>query len=222
MAKLTLQFKGKPIDVFLLEADRATLGREPDNQIVIDSLAIAPCHIAFTRAGDGYDLSVETEQFPVFLNDQKIQNGTLKHGDLIKLGKHTLLFSDEVTTSLNLLPDALSLAAAHEETSPETETSEDISENTFPDSIPPANLQFMNGPDIGRLIPLGRRVTELSLRDLTPAIVARRSQGYIVCRLLDDVSITIGGEEIGPDAPIQDGDMLCLDNQKLQFFIDPL
>lgn len=219
MAKLTLQFKGKPIDVFLLEGDRVSIGREPDNNIVIDSLAIAPYHLAFSQTDDQYKVSVETEQFPVFINDKKADNETLRHGDLIRLGKHTLLYSDEVTSSLNLLAEEFDLPDSEPEQTVQVVQKEDV---PFPASVPKASLQIMSGPEIGRLIPLSRRVTELHLHDLVPAIIARRAEGYIVSRLLDEVTITINGSEIEQDGLIQDGDMLVLGDKKHQFFLDPI
>lgn len=223
MAKLTLQFKGKPIDVFQLQDDCVTVGREADNSIVIDSLAIAPHHVALMQTDAGYALEIKTEQFPVWLNEQKAADGVLQHGDLIKLGKHTLLYSDDVTSSFNLL--SLETEATETE-QPEPETSDEqnapIEEQAFAKSTLQASLQIMNGSDIGRLIPVGRRVTELTYHDLVPAIVARRPNGFFVSRLLDDVTISIAGQELGTESPLQDGDTLHIGEQRLQFFIDEL
>ncbi|MEO1888807.1 MAG: hypothetical protein ABGX33_02685 [Cycloclasticus sp.] len=45
MAKLTLFFNNRPIEVFHLEQEISTIGRDDANTFVIDSLAVAPSHI---------------------------------------------------------------------------------------------------------------------------------------------------------------------------------
>lgn len=220
MAKLTLQFKGKPIDVFLLEADRVTVGRDPDNNIVIDSLAIAPHHVSLNRTQEQYTLQVESEQFSVLLNDKNPVDNPLNHGDRIQLGKHILIYSEEETTSLNLLAEAFDLPLP--EPSSESKSAPREEEPFITTEMPTGNLQILNGSEIGRLITLHRRVTELPLHDLVPAIVARRPNGYFVSRLLDEVQISIDGNEITNESALSDGSVLMLDDKKFQFFFDPL
>lgn len=67
MAKLTLFFNSKPIEVFQLEQNTSTIGRDPDNTFIIDSLAIAPTHLKVTWVANEYFIESVSEQFPTLL-----------------------------------------------------------------------------------------------------------------------------------------------------------
>ncbi|MES9821979.1 MAG: FHA domain-containing protein, partial [Candidatus Thiodiazotropha sp.] len=97
MAKLTLSFKGRVIDVFHIERDKTEIGRNDDCTIPIDSLAIAPVQAVITRNDDqSYLLQAQEEAFPVLVNHEKTEQTTLNHGDVIQVGKHTLSFAEDV------------------------------------------------------------------------------------------------------------------------------
>ncbi|MEW8474453.1 MAG: FHA domain-containing protein, partial [Candidatus Thiodiazotropha endolucinida] len=97
MAKLTLSFKGRVIDVFHIERDKTEIGRNDDCTIPIDSLAIAPVQAVITRNDDqSYLLQAQEEAFPVLVNHEKTEEITLNHGDVIQVGKHTLSFAEDV------------------------------------------------------------------------------------------------------------------------------
>lgn len=93
MATLTLYFKGRRLSIFPLADGRTTLGRDPDCDIHIDSLAVAPRHLELLPSAAGYLMVALDPDFPVVLNEERVEEARLGHGDLIRVGKHSLAFA---------------------------------------------------------------------------------------------------------------------------------
>jgi pSer/pThr/pTyr-binding forkhead associated (FHA) protein len=200
MAKLTLFFNSKPIEVFQLEQNTSTIGRDPDNTFIIDSLAIAPTHLKVTRVANEYFIESVSEQFPTFINGQLIQKEAIKKGDKINIGKHSLLYSfstiDDIDTS-------------------DTSTAQP--------SLRPvgkANLQALNGANIGLVSALNKAVNEVNITNTTPAMIAKRADGYYISRLMDDISISIDGNTISSETKLANNNVLNIADNKYLFFTE--
>lgn len=200
MAKLTLFFNSKPIEVFQLEQNTSTIGRDPDNTFIIDSLAIAPTHLKVTRVANEYFIESVSEQLPTFINGQPIQKEVIKKGDKINIGKHSLLYSfstiDDIDTS-------------------DTSTAQQ--------SIRPvgkANLQALNGANIGLVSALNKAVNEVNITNTTPAMIAKRADGYYISRLMDDISISIDGNTISSETKLANNNVLNIADNKYLFFTE--
>ncbi len=92
MATLTLYFKGRRLSIFPLADGKSTLGRDPDCDIHIDSLAVAPRHLDLLPSATGYLMVALNPDYPVIWNEERVEEARLEHGDLIRVGKHSLTF----------------------------------------------------------------------------------------------------------------------------------
>src|SRR5262245_1349182 len=92
MAKLILQFKGANIKEFLLEKPSITIGRDLQNDIVIDNLAVSRFHTKITHHDNQYYAEDLHSGNGTFLNEQRLAKEVLKPNDAITVGKHTLVF----------------------------------------------------------------------------------------------------------------------------------
>jgi len=72
-----------------------TIGRKPDNDIVIDNPAISGHHCKVTKFGDVYFVEDLNSTNGTFIKGKKILKAELHHGDQIDLAKHSLQFSYE-------------------------------------------------------------------------------------------------------------------------------
>jgi len=199
MAKLALYFNNTPIDVFHLEQDISSIGRGPSNTFIIDSLAIAPAHLKITHLNDEYFIESLTDQFQTLVNDKKVQNATLQQGDKIALGKHTLFYSQPSKTS--------------------SDSNADTAKNS-PSELGLGNLQAMNGANIGLVVTLNKAVTEINIADTTPAIIAKRLDGYYLSRLTDDLDISINDQAISDETKLDNEASIKIGNSKYLFFIE--
>jgi pSer/pThr/pTyr-binding forkhead associated (FHA) protein len=210
MAKLTLSFKGRVIDVFHIESEKTEIGRNDDCTIAIDSLAIAPVQVVITRSDDqSYRLQALEEAFPVLVNHEKTEQTTLNHGDVIQVGKHTLSFSEDV---MDLGADLGPTTSSENSTAEEESLDNDESKATS------GILQIMNGENFGRIIPLKRNMTRIGHAGGDCAIIARREDGYFISFLEGANPPHINKKPIGNQAQIlKDGDIIDLGGTQMQF-----
>ncbi len=99
MARLVLVHDGVNLRDYKLNKDRVTLGRKPDNEIQLDDGAVSSRHAVFIREkseylDDHYDFYIEDLKSTngTLVNEIGIERQLLKHGDVIQVGKHKLVF----------------------------------------------------------------------------------------------------------------------------------
>lgn len=73
-----------------LDQDRITIGREPDNDICINNLAVSRHHAEITLDGGKYFIKDLASANGVFLNSSKISYSELSRGDVVNIGKYAL------------------------------------------------------------------------------------------------------------------------------------
>lgn len=203
MAKLTLTFKDRTLQVIPLTDGETSIGRDADNLIHIDSLAIASRHAVIRLDRAGAWIRQVDPRYPVFVNDLKVYERQLAHGDSIALGKHVLFFIDD----------------PHVEPVEKAGGAENA-EATHPASAPiEAGLQVLNGKHIGRMIPLRSAMTRLGKDTSATAVIARRREGFFLSALTGGESIAVNKKPVNDDSiQLQDGDTVKIDQNLMQFF----
>jgi pSer/pThr/pTyr-binding forkhead associated (FHA) protein len=94
MPIITVMFKGTPLADYRVEAGKTlTIGRKEGNEVLIDNLAVSGYHAKIDAIGDAFYLTDLQSKNGSFVNDIKISTHRLANGDVITIGKHTLLFS---------------------------------------------------------------------------------------------------------------------------------
>lgn len=90
MARLTLQFEDRVLKEYFV-GPMTTIGRLPDNTIMIDSPAVSSHHACVFR--DGYFFAVEDLQSTngTFVNGTRISRQRLQPGDVVQVGRHVLV-----------------------------------------------------------------------------------------------------------------------------------
>jgi len=70
----------------------ATIGRLPDNNLVIDNPAVSGHHACVFRDGDRFVVEDLESTNGTFVNEQRVSRHTLHDGDVVAIGKHKLVF----------------------------------------------------------------------------------------------------------------------------------
>ncbi len=97
MAKLYLKFEqnGQVLKEVFLSQAATTIGRLPDNSVQIDNLAVSGHHARVAWETDHYVVEDLGSLNGTYVNNERVGKATLKHGDLVKIGKHVGEFKNE-------------------------------------------------------------------------------------------------------------------------------
>jgi len=94
MPEIIVKFQDKVIEKFITEKKRVTIGRTPDNDIVLDNRGVSRRHSTI-EFGDNQILIMDNESLNgTFVNSRKISEELLNDGDTITIGKYTLIFHE--------------------------------------------------------------------------------------------------------------------------------
>lgn len=94
MPNIALKFKDQELETYPIQiGQKMTIGRKPENDIVIDNLAVSGSHAAIEGTGDGFLLLDLQSKNGTFVNEKAITSHRLAHGDLVTIGKHQLSFT---------------------------------------------------------------------------------------------------------------------------------
>lgn len=211
MAKFTVFFKDKPIHSSIFESGNIHIGRDETNDLVVDSLAIAPAHAVVVLRNATPLIKQLNSDFPLIINGVQHKETTLQDSDTITIGKHRIVYS-----STEKFASTTSAAHAKE---PENEKLNQEFNNRV--NLPEANLQVMGGKHIGRLVPLKKTMTRLGREGSGIIVITRRKEGYFISMLEVNDEIKINGSELADQTLLlKNDDMLIIDKIPMQFFMD--
>ena len=95
MIRLLVKFKDRTINEFTLDRlDRLSIGRNPNHHLVIDNYAVSGDHAVIFKEANRFILKDTNSKNGTFLNGRSVQQTVMKNGDVITIGKHTLVFLD--------------------------------------------------------------------------------------------------------------------------------
>ncbi len=99
MAKLCRMDKGKVIDTYTLTSAGLTLGRLPDNDVIIDNDVVSGHHARLELRQEEqrqvcYLIDLESTN-STYVNDQEVSEHHLRHEDVVRIGWDLFKFVDE-------------------------------------------------------------------------------------------------------------------------------
>jgi len=77
---------------FTLRAGRQAIGRGSDNDIIVDDPSVSTAHAWIINQHGRYLIMNTLSTNGTFVNDRRIHEASLKHGDHIRLGRAELVF----------------------------------------------------------------------------------------------------------------------------------
>lgn len=93
MPKLVLRYDERELSETAVGKHPVSIGRLPDNMIVIDNPAVSGRHARVFKEGNHYVVEDLKSTNGTFVNEKPIARHTLLEGDLLLVGKHTLMFT---------------------------------------------------------------------------------------------------------------------------------
>jgi hypothetical protein len=210
MARLTVFFKDKAIHSDLFENGVVHIGRDETNDLTIDSLAVAPAHAALVIRDGSCIIKQLNDDFPLIVNRVKVKECHLNNNDTISIGKHDIIYNTTEAAS----EQVRQITASNKDTKPT-----DHKAGAHP-AITAANLQVMDGPNIGKILLLKNAMTRLGHSDSGMVVISRRKEGYFIAALENKTQITINDQPLDDNSlKLNNNDVIVIDDTSLQFFL---
>jgi hypothetical protein len=181
MPQLIASVQGIEIKHVYLKKERTMLGRNPDNDIVLDNKVVSGRHCAFELQGLA----------DVFIEDLRSTNGTYVNDHMIK--GRTLLHDGDV---ISIAHFRIRYLQASEEPSQFGAT------QAMPIDAPQPNAIFrvVSGSSAGLEVPVVKAVTTFGKPGVCVVSVSHRRAGFFVAHLAGDTVPLLNGKPFGEDS----------------------
>jgi len=239
MAKLLLGFNNETLNEYDLSQETMTIGRQYDNDIHIDNLAVSAHHAKIlTILNDSFIEDLGSTN-GTYINGQRINKHALQHGEVIVIGKHTLTYVNDTAdagtanfeNTIVLRPDAAGMPSEQVQSNKQLEASiskiaSDLATDNASDSdsMRTACIIFLSGANKGQELRLRKNLTTLGKPGLQVAAITRRPTGYFLIVVDASSSPTnpmVNGEEVGKQAhPLHSGDKIEVAGIKMEFVLE--
>jgi len=90
-----LKFRDKDVSQWIVDRPRLDIGRTPDNDIVIDNLAVSRRHATIEETPEGLVIRDCGSANGLEVDGRICTEAVIGHGTQVKIGKHTLCFEAE-------------------------------------------------------------------------------------------------------------------------------
>ncbi|MEE4355282.1 MAG: FHA domain-containing protein [Desulfococcaceae bacterium] len=235
MPILTLKFQKdeKKLDEFVLEKGKSfTIGRLHENDIVIENLAVSGHHAKIDSVGEKFLLTDLNSKNGTFVNEQPLTAPHwLRHGDIIIVGKHYLVFAYTAGETPEDDSDAMQHTMVMD-TEKYREMMARARQNTAPAQEAPKEsvgmLSFLTGGEgeielIKKLTKIGKNassdivVTGLTIGQ-TAATISKMPKGYYLNYVGGMSKPKVNGETVKGQKLLSQFDTIEIGSLKMQFF----
>jgi pSer/pThr/pTyr-binding forkhead associated (FHA) protein len=233
MPVLTLKFKDNVIQDFPLQKEKSfTIGRQNNNDIVIENLAVSGNHAKIDSAGDGFVLTDLHSKNGCFVNERLVTSHWLKHGDVINIGKHVLVFEylqDEVRPaepSGNM--DKTMVMDTNKYRDMMSKSDSDTASPRIKQNEPGGFLSYLSGGDgevqiAKKLIKIGKDPScDIVVSGLgigrTAATISKRPNGLYLSFVGGLSKIKVNSKVVKESVALKEFDIIELGSVQMQFF----
>jgi pSer/pThr/pTyr-binding forkhead associated (FHA) protein len=232
MARLILMFNKQVVKEYPLTKESVTIGRNEENTIQINNLAVSGYHARIDAAGNEFILTDLQSTNGTFINDKRVVSHKLSHGDNIIVGKHVVLFVGTGTEVGEVKPAApktdldktmmLDTAKQKELLSKQKESTQ-VTEASGKIGV----ISFIEGAETGE-VELKKKLTKIGKADTseiqlsgffmpaTAATISRRPSGYVITTM--GGKIKVNGEVLKDSVALKDFDTIEVGKVKFQFY----
>jgi predicted component of type VI protein secretion system len=231
MARIILKFNQQVIKEYPLYKDRVTIGRNENNTITIDNLAVSGFHARIDPKGDDYILTDLQSTNGTFVNDKKILSHKLVHGDSVTIGKHVIIFvgmgmeadisasTPKMDMDRTMILDTAKqkeLLAKQKDAAPAAEAAPRVGVLRSARGSAPGEIELTN-----KLTRIGKSDTsDIRLAGLfmpaTAATISRRPTGYIITPIAG--KLKVNGEIVRENIVLKEFDTIKLGRYRFQFY----
>lgn len=219
MSTLVIKLNDEIVDHIELQPGTVKIGRKRGCAVVLDDLAVSGEHAHIFTVGEDSFVQDLNSTNGTYVNRARIGKHYLRHGDVIGIGRYTLLYlrsagarpadgapSDSARTVI-IGPDAAPVEARESA-----------------DPRRPAELHVLNGKNRGRRIELTKVVTNLGVTGRSAGVIVRKEEGYLLRPGLRPGDKADKPKVNGRPVPatgvkLRNGDIVDVAGTRLQFYL---
>jgi hypothetical protein len=194
VAKIIISRDAKVLQEVQLDGERTTIGRHPQNNLVLEHAAVSGRHATIALVGDGAVLEDLESTNGTFLNGRRVARADVKDKDKITVAKFTL----EFVAGPSAPPPA-----------------------PRPGTLAPPKLgmiEVKNGANAGKTLNLVKPVTTLGSPGVLVVIISRRADGYAIAQVEGDGVALVNKEALSTTPRLlASGDMIELTGTEMLF-----
>ncbi len=222
MAKLIIKINNEVIDHVELRQGDMKIGRKPGCDIFLDNLSVSGEHANIFTIGEDSFIQDLNSTNGTFINNKRITKHHLRNGDVVTVGKYTLVYMSEPagTRSADFAKTVIINPIAREEPPIPPATS-------HPTAVEPASrkgevrlgaLYVLSGVNSGKRIDLTKTVTNLGKNGRRAGTITRDHDGYLLAPGADEIP-KLNGRPVPPEgALLKNGDIIEVAGTRLQFY----
>ncbi|HZV63821.1 MAG TPA: FHA domain-containing protein [Telluria sp.] len=198
MAKIIISQGAQVVQEVELDKERTTIGRHPQNDVVIEHLAVSGRHAAITLVMDDAILEDLGSTNGTYVNGQRIARHQLSDRDRVNVGT----FKIDYIVGARVLAPQPAVAAAPAPAVP----------------LPLGSIEVLNGANAGKKLTLAKPLTTLGSPGVLVVVIQRQATGYFISHIEGTVSGQVNGEAIAKQPRLlADGDALELTGTAMRF-----
>ena len=237
MAKLILKFNEEVIDHIEITQGDMKIGRKASTEIFLDNLAVSGEHANIFTIGDDSFIQDLGSTNGSFVNNKRITKHHLKSGDVIAIGKHTMIYyadsqkneehTEDFAKTVIINPDVNPIPKPEPE--PEPEPVKDFAKETMASvSVKKTETErqgaifVLNGATSGRRLNLNKSVTNLGKAGKVSGTITRTPDGYRIAGTAgNEPGPKLNGRDVPPGngAVLKNGDIIEVAGTRLQFYL---
>ena len=226
--KLIVKFSPSKQQDFMIDKVEMTIGRKPDNDIVIDMPVVSGRHAKILHEGDKIILEDLNSTNGTFVNKKKVTKVILNHKDIIYVGKSQMMYMTDDPVKILEATDAggedldatmVLQTKAHSAMAGKAKKSggsgglsviEGDTEKT--EYVLEARLCTIGKVETSTVIIKGM------LTPKTAALINRTDAGYLISQPSGGSKLKVNGVQVEGRLPLKDGDVIECYGYKFQFF----
>ncbi|MEC4720319.1 FHA domain-containing protein [Noviherbaspirillum sp. CPCC 100848] len=190
MAKIIVSSGTTVLQELALGSERVTIGRAPQNDLVLEDLAISAMHAMIVPGADGPYIEDLNSTNGTQINGQPFKKHFLQHDDVVMLAHYRLQF-----------------IAGEEASSPRKGA-----------KAAGARLRMLSGPTAGREVTVRETLTTIGRPGIGVAGLIREADAYRIVHVEGRIRPLINGASMdGESCALDDGDMLDIAGVKMMF-----
>jgi hypothetical protein len=239
MPRIVVKLDEKVLKEIPLDIPRLTVGRKPDNDLVIDDPAVSGHHALIFSQDGAFFIEDLGSTNGTFVNDGKIQKEKLKNSDRVAVGKHVLIYQGAIPAPPSPPPPKASESDKPKIAEP-AKQKEPV--KAVQDTMKTAAVGGKTTERVARLIvvlgetdqkeyELTGHLTVIGAEDTATvkltgwfapknaALISRRGSAYFISTPEGAKKITVNGEAVQGQKQLQDEAIIVIAGVHLQFFL---